>query len=574
MTSYGPVDMTDEQRAKLVERGDMTPEQSAQAAAQRQQLVDLSNGAAPGYGTGKAVRAVGGKLIDALVNPMGIGPDGAPSAGAQAYDNGITDALANTGAFARNFAVSSLGLPDSWAYRRDQHPEPVSDTQARQLAPPGIAAPDPNAASVQQQSSQQLMPPRMAYGGRPSSGGGFGSIIKDEQQLQKDIRSNEQQQLGDIERNTAAAANAENELAAVKADTATQVAQVYNDEVRAQDIANGEQAQREQVARQTLQQEDQKLTAEAAENAKLVEDPNRYWHNKSTASKIGSGIAVMLGALGAGLTGGPNLALQGIEDAINKDIEAQRTNIHQKNQALATHQRMQADRRAAFNDDVNYFNLKKASAWDDVVKKAQAFDLSNQPAEIQAMAQKNIAQAQANADGLRAQVRDNTVGKVQQNLAAQAQAKNMQDNSAQGWASINVQRATALAKAQGKQLPDSVKAELAKIDAAQASLTSINKDKPGAVSSFFSKIAPWDTDADKYERESSNKITGVAKALSGEATNESDIKRNEANRPRATDSEKTAAQKTKVFNDQLNDRKRALLAQYGIEMPTTSLEGL
>jgi hypothetical protein len=53
-------------------------------------------------------------------------------------------------------------------------------------------------------------------------------------------------------------------------------------------------------------------------------DPNRYWNNTSTGGKIAASIALLLGGIGSGLTGGPNLALQNINKHIENDIQAQR----------------------------------------------------------------------------------------------------------------------------------------------------------------------------------------------------------------------------------------------------------
>lgn len=53
-------------------------------------------------------------------------------------------------------------------------------------------------------------------------------------------------------------------------------------------------------------------------------DPERFMHSKSTAGRIGSAIAIMLGGIGAAFTGGPNLALQNIQKQVDADIDAQK----------------------------------------------------------------------------------------------------------------------------------------------------------------------------------------------------------------------------------------------------------
>lgn len=69
------------------------------------------------------------------------------------------------------------------------------------------------------------------------------------------------------------------------------------------------------------------LTDQAA-NAKI--DTNHYWADKTTGDKVLAGISILLGGLGAGLTGGPNIALQMIDKAITRDIDAQKANLEQQ----------------------------------------------------------------------------------------------------------------------------------------------------------------------------------------------------------------------------------------------------
>lgn len=53
-------------------------------------------------------------------------------------------------------------------------------------------------------------------------------------------------------------------------------------------------------------------------------DPNSYWAKKGTASKVMSSIGLILGGIGSGLTGQPNLAANMIKENIDRDIDAQK----------------------------------------------------------------------------------------------------------------------------------------------------------------------------------------------------------------------------------------------------------
>lgn len=72
---------------------------------------------------------------------------------------------------------------------------------------------------------------------------------------------------------------------------------------------------------QAYQKRDAEL--ERAFNEKKI-DPDRYYHNKSTGSRIASALGLILGGLGQGLVGGNNPAQEMIHNAIARDIEAQK----------------------------------------------------------------------------------------------------------------------------------------------------------------------------------------------------------------------------------------------------------
>jgi hypothetical protein len=71
-------------------------------------------------------------------------------------------------------------------------------------------------------------------------------------------------------------------------------------------------------------------------------DPRRMWGEMSTGRKVTASIGMILGGIGAGLTGGPNYAVQIIERAIERDVEAQKTEI-EKGQNLLAHNLRQTD---------------------------------------------------------------------------------------------------------------------------------------------------------------------------------------------------------------------------------------
>lgn len=64
-------------------------------------------------------------------------------------------------------------------------------------------------------------------------------------------------------------------------------------------------------------------------------DPNRFWNNQSSGNRIMASVAVALGALGSAITGGKNDALDVIQSQINRDIDAQKAELGQRNNLLS-----------------------------------------------------------------------------------------------------------------------------------------------------------------------------------------------------------------------------------------------
>lgn len=89
----------------------------------------------------------------------------------------------------------------------------------------------------------------------------------------------------------------------------------------------------QQAAEQVQKAQDDFKTRMAAYQAKDAQfeqqiqnghiDPDRYWNNQSTGSKIASAIGLALSGLGSGLSGQPNMAMAMINKSIDNDISAQ-----------------------------------------------------------------------------------------------------------------------------------------------------------------------------------------------------------------------------------------------------------
>lgn len=143
-------------------------------------------------------------------------------------------------------------------------------------------------------------------------------------------------------------------------------------------------------------------------------DPNHYWQDKSTGQKLLAGIGMIFSGIGSGLTGGPNLAHQVIDRAIERDIDSQKANIGKKQNLLAYYQRQTGDDLAArqltkatmLNAFAGQVAAQAARSSAGVVRqtgeiaaqqaRVQAFDLSQQAiARSQGIKQNEISLRQA-----------------------------------------------------------------------------------------------------------------------------------------------------------------------------------
>lgn len=79
-------------------------------------------------------------------------------------------------------------------------------------------------------------------------------------------------------------------------------------------------------------------------NSKI--NPNRLWQSMSTGNKVLAAISMVLGGIGAG-AGGHNQAVAVIQDAINRDIDAQKTDLGKKQSLLSDNLRKTGDLREA-----------------------------------------------------------------------------------------------------------------------------------------------------------------------------------------------------------------------------------
>jgi hypothetical protein len=134
---------------------------------------------------------------------------------------------------------------------------------------------------------------------------------------------------------------------------------------------------------------------EEVKNAKI--DPNRFLDSKDTGQKILAGIGMLFSGMGSGLTGQPNMAMDVINRAIDRDIDAQKFNIHKNQNALSWYAQQTGN-------ELQASSLLRAQLLDMVAGKIEGLKLGMNAATVAPAAQIASGQLRMQAAQLRQQV--------------------------------------------------------------------------------------------------------------------------------------------------------------------------
>lgn len=281
----------------------------------------------------------------------------------------------------------------------------------------------------------------------------------------------------------------------------------------------------------------------ADEHAKLFDaamkqkiEPGNYWDSMSTPGKIGSAIAIVLGGIAG--RGHGNQALDVINNAIARDVDAQKANLGQKNTLLAD-------------------NFQKTKNLDE------AMQLTTQ--QLQTITAAKVAQSAALAQGPEAQAAAQQLsGQLAQQTTmgvdalATARAKRSLDASevSKNYAQAQKDRAGKLAKP--VNTPD-VDAALDSLNQMEKSFKRANKGVGGSVAQYFGG-----TDSAKYADFKQDALPLIAKAM---------FKTNRAPTPEMLKAAEERLPSMMTFGDKATDKfhamRDALITQRNHAGPST-----
>jgi hypothetical protein len=142
-------------------------------------------------------------------------------------------------------------------------------------------------------------------------------------------------------------------------------------------------AARNAVERQQYVQQSRVRLQEMSDN--LAKDPSKeYWAKKSDGDKALSFFSVLLGGIGAGITGGPNLAAQKIENEINRGVAAQE-------KAYGRQQNIYQEMLAEFGDRATAIQAMKVASYDKVAQQLAPLRASAKSMDAKARYEQGMA---------------------------------------------------------------------------------------------------------------------------------------------------------------------------------------
>jgi hypothetical protein len=404
MTSIDP-QMLQWDADRLERDGIYTPEQAARLREAQSRVASLSAPVPPveeptAYRFGQALRS-------AIPTSKQITPEMRSAMDNSTPAGTAVSVLGAAGNQVREVLRGASNRPSLASEERARADATMQD--ANGSAPPAAASAPP----------AMLRRHEVAYPTRTGGGGGgLGSITRELGDIGRAQTAAAGDQVRRLDANAESARGAILDEAAVQADKLTQQGAAFRDGLQQQELNDAAATERYQRQRDAIGAEEKKTQGAISAAEQLSVDPQRWYGSLSTGGKIGAGIAVAFGALGAALTGGPNQALGIIQKAIDDDITAQRVNMDKAGRDVDRRFQALRDMRTNLQDDVQFDNVLRAQHWDDVTKRMQNIDFSSAPAEIQTQANRAIVDATAKRDEARSAIVERALANAQQNAAA------------------------------------------------------------------------------------------------------------------------------------------------------------
>lgn len=236
-------------------------------------------------------------------------------------------------------------------------------------------------------------------------------------------------------------------------------------------------------------------------------DPNHFMNSKSVPGKISTAIGLLLGGLGAGLTGGENVVAKFLEKQIDRDVDAQKAEMGKKWNAISALQQKYGnlkDATSAYRIIANDLNVNKMA---QIAAKSQNPILMQRAQAYKAETDLKYAPEMAQLSYRRALLSSVESGHVN---PAQVAQNFIQDPHARG---ETIKELETIQKAkQGLQSIDSVMGQIAKLQTVESRVGS-PLQSPSQIKSLNSQIATMAKEAFGKVSDQEQKILGENEIL-------------------------------------------------------------
>lgn len=263
---------------------------------------------------------------------------------------------------------------------------PAAEPQQQSAATPQSQTPQ---SQTPQMQAPGMSPPSMAPG-LPGFGGG-GMAIQTTTQVMPKLSRSDIKGLSDAADVTAAA---EAKAIEVKAQGMAKQAEIQQLDSMRQGFQNAAEQESEAARQNEINAQMADIQESVKEyNSKEV-DPDRRWKSMGGGSKAGTVISLMLGAMGAAFTKGPNYALEQYERSIDRDIDAQKTEIAKSRDAVGLKNNMMSQLMAKGTSERQAQAALRVQRMEELQTGIKAEMLRNDSAEVQARGNASLAAAE------------------------------------------------------------------------------------------------------------------------------------------------------------------------------------
>jgi len=130
-------------------------------------------------------------------------------------------------------------------------------------------------------------------------------------------------------------------------------------------MEEADQLPSQEEIRQAYEQKDKALFEQY--KSKQI-DPDRYYKNQDTASRVANSIGLLFSGFGSGVTGQPNMAMEMMKSAVDKDIEAQKNDQEKAaNLWRMNRQQMGGEQAATLATQNQLYNGVKYKIWQNAM---------------------------------------------------------------------------------------------------------------------------------------------------------------------------------------------------------------